>query len=89
MTRNPRKSRTVRKGAPKTRKVPRNPRQPAARRDSLDEFIAAAASVLNLKIEEAWLPEVRGHLEVTLQHGALVADFALPDEADPAPVFEA
>ena len=27
--------------------------------------------------------------QVTLRHGALVAEFALPDDAEPAPVFEA
>ena len=35
------------------------------------------------------MPAVRGHLQVTLRHGALVAAFALPDDAEPAPVFRA
>jgi hypothetical protein len=56
---------------------------------SLDEFVAASARMLGLKIDKAWLPEVHSHLEVTLGHSALVASFALPDETDPAPVFEA
>ena len=38
---------------------------------------------------DPWLPAVRSHLEVTLRHGALVVGFPLPDETDPAPVFEA
>jgi hypothetical protein len=32
---------------------------------------------------------VRRQLQVTLAHGAKVASFALPDDAEPAPVFEA
>ena len=57
--------------------------------ESLDAFIDAAGAALDLKIDPAWKPAVRTHLQVTLQHGAKVADFALPDDAEPAPVFEA
>jgi len=56
---------------------------------SLDELVKASAAALDLKVDPAWLPAVRGHLEVTLRLGALVAGFDLPDEAEPAPVFEA
>jgi hypothetical protein len=35
------------------------------------------------------MPEVRHQLQVTLAHGAKVASVALPDDAEPAPVFEA
>jgi hypothetical protein len=31
---------------------------------------------------------VRGHLQVTLRHGERVQGFALPDDSEPAPVFE-
>ena len=57
--------------------------------DQLDEFITAAASALDLKIDKSWTTAVRTHLEVTLAHGNKVASFTLPDEAEPAPVFEA
>ena len=30
-----------------------------------------------------------GQLQVILRHGALVAEFPLPDELEPAPVFKA
>ena len=53
--------------------------------DPLDAFIDAAAAALQLPIDPAWKPAVRGHLQVTLRHGATVAAFALPDEAEPAP----
>jgi transposase len=84
MTRRPKKTRRARR--------PRKPRQtarPTKRRDPLDDFIAAGARSLDLKIEPEWQAAVRTHLRVTLQHGAKVADFALPDDAEPAPVFEA
>jgi hypothetical protein len=54
-----------------------------------DEFVSAGAHVLALKIDRTWMPGVRGHLDVILRHGNSVAEFALQDEADPAPVFEA
>jgi len=75
-----------RKNRSKDRKVAK-PAKP--KRDPLDDFIAAGARALDLKIDEAWMPAVRGHLGVTLRLGALVAAFALPDDAEPAPVFKA
>jgi len=86
MTRRPKKAKAVRKVARKARKVAK-PAKP--NRDPLDEFIAAGGRALDLKIDKAWMPAVRGHLQVTLRHGALVAGFALPDDAEPAPVFKA
>jgi len=86
MMRRPRKAKAVRKVARKVRKISK-PAKP--KRDPLDDFIAAGARALDLKIDKAWMPAVRGHMQVTLRHGALVAGFALPDDAEPAPVFEA
>lgn len=56
---------------------------------SLDEFIVAAAAALSLPLEQAWKPAVKANLEVTLRHAAMVTAFKLPDDAEPAPVFEA
>jgi hypothetical protein len=83
MTRRPRKAKAVRK-----------PRKTAAHatlqgREPLDDFIAAGASALDLKIDKSWMPAVRMHLQVTLRHGALVSAFALPDDTEPAPIFKA
>ncbi len=61
-------------------KVPRN---------LLDDFIAAAAVALDLPVEPQWRPAIKANLEVILRQATLVADFALPDDAAPAPVFEA
>ena len=57
--------------------------------DPLDDYIDVAARLLDLPLDPAWKPAVRGHLEVTLRLGATVGDFDLPDEAEPAPVFVA
>jgi len=55
----------------------------------LDDFITAAAAVLDLPLEPAWLPAVRANLEVSLKLGNMVAEFPLPDAAEPAPIFKA
>jgi hypothetical protein len=52
-------------------------------------FIDAAAQVLDLPIDPAWKPAIAGHLETTLRLAALVMDFSLADDAEPAPVFVA
>jgi hypothetical protein len=57
--------------------------------DPLDDFVAAAARVLALPIEPQWLAAIKANLEVNLRLGAFVAEFALPDESEPAPVFTA
>jgi hypothetical protein len=86
MTRRPRKAKVVRKVSRKSRKAAK-PAKP--KHDPLDDFIAAGARTLDLEIDKGWMPAVRGHLQVTLRLGALVAAFALPDDAEPAPVFKA
>ena len=56
---------------------------------NLDDFITAASAALDLPLDPAWQPAVKANLEVTLKQAALVAEFALPDEAEPAPIFKA
>jgi hypothetical protein len=55
--------------------------------DPLDDFIAASARALGLPMKTDWLPAVKANLDVTLKHAALVAEFELPDDAEPAPIF--
>ena len=55
----------------------------------LDDFIAAAAAALDLPLDPAWKVSVKANLEVTLKLAAMVAEFPLPDEAEPAPIFKA
>ena len=86
MTRRPPKAKVRRTALRKGK-----PARPAMRpqRDSLDDFIVASARALDLKIDNAWMPAVRGNLAVTLRLAALVGAFTLPDDAEPAPVFKA
>ncbi len=58
-------------------------------RDPLNDFIAATAAALDLPVEPQWRPAIKANLGVILRQAALVGDFALPDDAEPAPVFEA
>jgi hypothetical protein len=45
--------------------------------------------VLALPVEPQWLAAIKTNLEVNLRMAAFVAEFALPDETEPAPVFTA
>jgi hypothetical protein len=57
--------------------------------DNLDSYIDSAAQALGLAVEPAWKPGIRANIEVTFMLAALVAEKALPDDAEPAPVFKA
>jgi hypothetical protein len=58
-------------------------------RDAIDAMVAAAAQALGLPIDPAWQANVKFNLQLILRHAALVDEFALPDDAEPAPVFRA
>lgn len=64
-------------------------RRMTATSDPLDSFIDAAARALGLPLEPEWKSAVKANLMVTLGHAALVDEFKLPDEVEPAPVFRA
>jgi hypothetical protein len=55
----------------------------------LDAFMDASAIVLGVAIAPEWRAAVRANLAVTFRLGGVVAEFELPDEAEPAPVFTA
>jgi hypothetical protein len=57
--------------------------------DPLDEMVEAGAQALGIPLDTQWTAEVKAQLQVILRHGALVAEFPLPDELEPAPVFKA
>ena len=57
--------------------------------DPLDQMIEATCAALGITPDASWLPSIRQNLEVSLRLARLVDDFALPDEAEPAPVFRA
>jgi hypothetical protein len=88
---------TIKRGKPRTNRKLKSARVRAARRtrnkaaksDPLDGFIDAAAAALDLRLEAAWKDAVKANLEVTLRLARTFADFPLPDDAEPAPVFVA
>jgi Protein of unknown function (DUF4089) len=57
--------------------------------DSIDTLIAASAQALRLPIDPAWHAAVKTNLQLLLKHAALVEEFLLPDDTEPAPVFRA
>ena len=61
----------------------------AKRADALDTLVTASARVLGLELDPAWHDGVAFNLRLILRHAALVDEFALPDDAEPAPVFHA
>ena len=61
----------------------------AARRDSLDDLVDAAARALDLPIAPERRGAVKADLAVTFALAELFADFPLPDDAEPAPIFVA
>ena len=62
---------------------------PDHQQENLDQFIDASAAALGLPIEPEWKAAIKANLAVTLRLANLVGEFELPDEAEPAPVFEA
>ncbi len=57
--------------------------------DPLDDYIDAAGKALALPIESAWKPAIRANLDVTLKMARMVQEFPLPDETEPASIYEA
>jgi hypothetical protein len=56
---------------------------------SIDTLVAASARALGLALDPAWHDSIAFNLRLILRHAALVDEFALPDDAEPAPVFHA
>ena len=71
-----------------TKKTARKP-TPARKQDTIDALVMASAQALGLTLEPAWKPGVNFNLQLILRHAALVDEFPLPDDAEPAGVFHA
>ena len=71
-----------------TKKTARKP-APARKQDAIDALVMASAQALGLTLEPAWKPGVNFNLQLILRHAALVDEFPLPDDAEPAGVFHA
>ena len=61
----------------------------AKREDSIDALVEANAQALGLTLDPAWHDSIAFNLRLILRHAALVDEFGLPDDAEPAPVFHA
>jgi hypothetical protein len=55
----------------------------------LDALIEANARMLDLAIAPEWMPSIRQNLATTYRLARFVEAFELPDDSEPAPVFEA
>jgi len=82
----PRRPRASAKAKPRARSKAAAAAKPKPQ-DPLDAFVDAAALALGLPIEPQWRPAVKANLQVTLRQAALVTDFPLPEDTEPAPVF--
>jgi hypothetical protein len=85
------KRKAGRKAKPARAKRPRPVRAAAKMKleNSVDSFVAASARALGLALDPAWHDSIAFNLGLILRHAALVDEFALPDDAEPAPVFHA
>jgi hypothetical protein len=91
-----RKAKSARAAKKRTANKPRGKSVTAAKapakkpaQDAVDALIAASAQALGLTLDPAWQAGVKFNLQLILRHAALVDEFALPDDAEPAPVFHA
>ena len=57
--------------------------------DPTDDFIEAAATALAIPLDAVWKPAIRANFEVSLKLARLVEEFPLPDDFEPAAVYEA
>jgi len=89
------KRKTKRKAKPaRTRRPVRRARKSkappeATSADATDAMVAASARALGLTLDPAWHRSVAFNLRLILRFGALVDEFALPDDTEPASVFHA
>ena len=81
------------KSASEKRKVRATGRQSARatskRPDPVEALVSTNAKALSLSIEPAWRKSIAFNLGLIMRHAALVEEFALSDEAEPAPVYHA
>ncbi len=57
--------------------------------NSIDAFVAGSAQALGLTLDPAWRDSIAFNLRLILRHAAMVDEFTLPDDAEPAPIFHA
>jgi len=69
----------------------RTPARPlrAKKPDAISTLVAAAGQALALPMDASWHSGVTFNLQLLFKHAALVDEFSLPDDSEPAPVFRA
>jgi hypothetical protein len=83
----PKLTRTAKQAALRRVAAGRNGKAPPP--GGIDMLVAAQAAVLQLPIDPSWHVGVKFNLQLILRLGAMVDEFALPDDAEPGPVFHA
>ena len=85
------KRKAGRKAKPARAERPRAARAPVKTRpeNSIDALVVPSAQALGLTLDPAWHDSIAFNLRLILRHAALVDEFTLPDDAEPAPVFHA
>ncbi len=56
---------------------------------ALDAYVEISAQLLGFSLETPWKQGTRANLETIFKLAALIDTFELPDDIEPAPVFEA
>ena len=77
------------KAKPRSKAAAKKVTATTPKRDPVEALVVAGASALALPIEPAWRAAVVFNLRLILRHAALVDEFVLPDDAEPAPIFRA
>ena len=86
-TRKPKPARA--KASVKAKRRPLAAPAAAPRPDAIGALVAAGARALGLTLDPGWEAGVKFNLQLILRHAALVEEFALPDDTEPAPIFHA
>jgi len=62
---------------------------PLPKRDAIDSLVVASAQALRLTLDPSWEAGIKFNLQLILRHAALVDEFSLTDDAEPAAIFHA
>ena len=60
-----------------------------AKPGAVDALVSAGTQALGIALDPEWHAGVKFNLQLILRHAALIDEFALPDDAEPTPVFRA
>lgn len=62
-------------------------KSPPPEPDAISSLVVANAQALGLTLDPSWEAGVKFNLQLILRHAALVDEFPLPDDAEPAEIF--